>query len=210
MRNIVLLSGGLDSATLLYTLYNKAPLDQTIAVFFNYGQKAAEKERAAAKAVTESVKAQFIERNAEDLFAGSRSSLLDRTKSVCKDTEVEFRNGTLIAAAITLARIVFGNEECCLYYGAAMMREPFPDCTEEFVKAYNQMAQIATGGKVHIKAPLIRKGKDEIMKDAKELGVPIDKTWSCYEGRETPCGICPACIDRTIIGGQNVNNPGTL
>lgn len=86
-----------------------------------------------------------------------------------------------------------------VYYGAAKTREPYPDCSVIFTGYMNLLASYSSDGRVTVKAPLIGLGKDEIVIRAKVLGVPIKSTWSCYDGKPEPCGICPACLDRKIL-----------
>ncbi len=75
----------------------------------------------------------------------------------------------------------------------------YPDCRAEFLKSFEHTIALGTKpNKVPMKiyAPLIHMSKGEIVKQAQELGVPFEKTWSCYMGEETPCGKCDSCLLR--------------
>lgn len=210
MKRIVLTSGGLDSATLLFISQKEMGTDDVVALFFDYGQKARKAERRAVKDLVGESK--LIEKDIADLYQGSKSSLIctdklitktrttgDHTEIENQETEVEFRNGLMIAIAISLAMQLYPTEEVEIAYGAIRTREPYPDCSYDFVRCYNELASLCSNGRVRIVAPFLAMGKDNIRDLAMEYGVPTEKTWSCYEGGNNPCGICPACLDRKIV-----------
>lgn len=213
MKHIICLSGGLDSATILYGLLEETEKDNIISVFFNYGQKAVEKERESVSILSDKTEVMMTEINVIDIFIRSNSKLLKHRKApvteilqcgnnmeyVSKETEVEFRNGVMLSVCISIAMQLFPNDNVTIYYGAAKTREPYPDCSLVFAEYMNLLSSYTSGGKVTVKAPLLNMGKDEIVARAKKLGVPINKTWSCYEGKEMPCGMCHACLDRKIM-----------
>jgi len=77
----------------------------------------------------------------------------------------------------------------------------YPDCRPEYIKAYQKMANLATKKGIEdffieIKTPLINLSKAEIIKKGLELNVPFEKTWSCYLGKNNPCGKCESCLLR--------------
>lgn len=210
MKRIVLTSGGLDSATLLFISQKEMGTDDVVALFFDYGQKASQEERRAVKDLVGASK--LIEKDIADLFQESNSSLIRKDLSVTEKrttgnrieyesikTEVEFRNGLLLAIAISLAMQLYPTEEVEIAYGAIRTREPYPDCSYDFVRYYNDLANLCSNGRVRIVAPFLAMGKDNIRDLAREYGVPTERTWSCYEGGNNPCGICPACLDRKIV-----------
>lgn len=214
MKNIVLFSGGIDSATLLYDLISKHRKTDILAVFFYYGQKSYLMEKSAGENITAALGVQLRQINICNILQYSRSSLVkansgeitklriegSRHEYVSKNTEVEFRNGLMLSACISLAMQLYPKEAVTVYYGAAKTREPYPDCSVIFTEYMNLLASYVSGGKITVKAPLIELGKDEIVDRAKALGVPLQCTWSCYDGKPDPCGICPACLDRKILG----------
>jgi len=214
MKNIILLSGGLDSTLLLYYLLRDKEKTDIIAVFFDYGQKSLVKEQQAAKTITKKTGVKLISINLTDVFRRSQSSLLKHNKKlvteikkygkhtrfISKNTEVEFRNGVFLSNAISLAMQLYQNEKVTVYYGATKGRENYKDCSVIFNEYYKLLAKYASNDFVDVQAPFMCMGKDEVVRIAKGLNVPIGQTWSCYGGKEKPCGICPACLDRKILG----------
>lgn len=209
-KRIVLTSGGLDSATLLFISQKEMGCDEVVALFFDYGQKSSQAERRAVRDLVCGSK--LIEKDIADLFRESGSSLICTDKQITetrrmgnhteyesKETEVEFRNGLMLAIAISLAMQLYPTEEVEIAYGAIRTREPYPDCSYDFVRYYNDLANLCSNGRVRIVAPFLAMGKDNIRDLAREYGVPTERTWSCYEGGNKPCGICPACLDRKIV-----------
>ena len=215
MRNIVLLSGGLDSSALLCRVAVRDPKN-TLGLFFDYGQKSVARERTAANSIAYSCGVTMETVDLCSVFRFSKSTLLahvaDSVTQVVKNgnkmvyrsegTEVEFRNGVFLAVAISFAMQKYPEDEVTVYYGAILTREPFPDCSVEFVEQFDALARLCSQGRIRVAAPFAEKGKDAVFKEALRLGVPIEKTWSCYEGGEKPCGVCPACIDRKIVEGR--------
>lgn len=216
MKQVILFSGGLDSATLLYQLKRNGR-GEILALFFDIGQKSVTREREAARSICAAAGIRLEAVCLRDVFKRSKSAMLigggkqitetirvgNDIKYRSEDTEIEFRNGVLIAAAISLIVQLFPNEKVDINYGAIRTREHFADCTKEFIETCDRLAWFGNSGAIRVKAPLADKGKDEVWRLAKALGVPVELTWSCYDGGEQPCGICPACLDRRILEGQS-------
>ena len=213
MKQVLLFSGGLDSSTLLYQLKKQA--DEVSALWFDYGQKNVEKERKAVRFISALVKCRLVEVDLTDVFRLSKSSILSHSDIPVtlvekkendihfkhSNTEVEFRNGVLLAIGISIAQQLYPGEQVQLIYGATRSICGYPDCSADFVKSLNDVTAVC-GGRVQIYAPFINWGKDKVYQKAQVLGVPIAATWSCYEGANEPCGICPACLDRRILEGR--------
>jgi len=206
-RAVVLLSGGLDSATTLAIAVEQGLLAYALSV--RYGQRhEVEIERAAAVARIHGA----TEHRVVDLdlaFVGA-SALLDRRIDVPKarsdaeiadgipSTYVPARNTILLALALAWAEALEARD---LFIGVnAVDYSGYPDCRPEFLEAFEKLARLATrmgveGRPMRLHAPLLRLTKAEIVRRAQELGVAMELTLSCYDpgaGGE-PCGACDAC-----------------
>ena len=201
-KAVVLLSGGLDSATVAAQAI--ADGYEVIALSFNYGQRHA-RELLAAKQVAArlGIKDHFIVE--VNLAQWGGSALTDSTLSIPTEginpneipiTYVPGRNTVFIAIALSLAEAQ--NAEA-IYLGInAVDYSGYPDCRPEYLEAYQHLATLSSkagleGKAPKLVAPLVMDSKVEIVHRALRLGVPIELTWSCYQGEETPCGICDSC-----------------
>jgi 7-cyano-7-deazaguanine synthase len=201
-KAVVLLSGGLDSATSAA----QAMVDgyELIALSFRYGQRH-EKELQAAKKIGEilGIKEHLITEINLGQWGGS--SLTDQSISLPQDglqigiipsTYVPGRNTVFIAIALSLAE---AKQAEAIYLGInAIDYSGYPDCRPEYLATYQQLAnqssKVGIEGKApRLIAPLIEDSKVEIVRRALQLGVPIEETWSCYQGGEKPCGLCDSC-----------------
>lgn len=213
MKNkaLVLVSGGLDSATCLGMAVSKYGNENVIALSVYYGQKH-DKEIKSAKAVTDYYKVEWIQLDLSKMFEYSDCSLLSHSdKEVPKEsyakqlektnkepvsTYVPFRNGLFLASAAAIAL----SKGCkVIYYGAHSddaALSAYPDCSSEFNDAINKAIYIGSGNQLELVAPFVNRTKADIVKMGLELSVPYELTWSCYEGGEKPCGVCGTCIDR--------------
>jgi 7-cyano-7-deazaguanine synthase len=209
-RAVVLLSGGLDSATCL-----AIAKEQGFACYclsFDYGQR----HRIELKAAAQVAKAQGAteHRTANiDLRVFGGSALTDEI-AVPKDrsaaemdaaipvTYVPARNTIFLSFALAYAEVI-GAER--IFIGVnALDYSGYPDCRPEFIAAFERLANLATKAgvegrtKLRIEAPLLAMTKADIVRRAGELGVKVGLTHSCYdpnaEGR--PCGRCDSCLLR--------------
>ena len=210
-KALVLTSGGVDSTTCLAIAVEKYGKENVIALSVMYGQKHT-KEITAAKAVTEYYGVEHISIDLAPLFAYSDCSLLstsdkeipkesyaeqlEKTNGSPVSTYVPFRNGLFLSAAASIAL----SKNCSvIYYGAHhddAAGNAYPDCSEEFNSAMNSAITLGSGNMLRVEAPFVGITKKDIVKIGKELGVPYELTWSCYEGGDKPCGRCGTCIDR--------------
>lgn len=196
---IVLLSGGLDSATTLY--YAKKQGYRCRALIFDYGQRHRRELRSAvAVAKRESVAYSVLRIK----LPWQGSSLLDKRmklpsnrKKLTKipSTYVPARNIIFLSFALSYAEAVGAG---AIFIGAhSVDYSGYPDCRPEFFKAFQKVVQTGTKEKkIKVIAPLLKMNKTQIMKLAMKLNVPIERTWSCYAGGKVPCGVCDACIIR--------------
>ena len=209
-KAVVLLSGGLDSATTAAIAIAEGY--EAIALSFNYGQRH-KKELEAAKKIAEAlkIKEHFITDINLSLWGGS--SLTDESMSIPNEgvqadvipsTYVPGRNTVFIAIALSLAE---AKNATAIYLGInAVDYSGYPDCRPEYLAAYQQLANLSSkagveGHAPQLIAPLVKDSKVDIVRRALDLNVPIADTWSCYQGEETPCGVCDSCRirDRALI-----------
>lgn len=203
-RAIVLLSGGLDSATCAAQAI--ADGYEVIALSFDYGQRH-DRELAAAREIVADLNIAQHRTIAVDLSQWGGSSLTDETMSIPTDgkdlqakaipsTYVPGRNTVFIAIALSLAE---AQNASAIYLGInAVDYSGYPDCRPEYLTAFQNLATFSSkagleGKAPELIAPLVLDSKADIARRALRLGVPIEKTWSCYNGNEIPCGLCDAC-----------------
>jgi 7-cyano-7-deazaguanine synthase len=201
-KAIVLLSGGLDSATSAAIAIKEDY--ETIALSCYYGQKH-KKELEAAQTIARhlGIKEHYIIDVNLSLWGGS--SLTDSNLTIPQDgvipnqipsTYVPGRNTVFIAIALSLAE---AKQAEVIYLGInAVDYSGYPDCRPEYLSAWQSLASLSSkigveGNTPQLVAPLIQLSKVEIVRLAISLNVPIDKTWSCYEGGDQPCGLCDSC-----------------
>ncbi len=201
-KAIVLLSGGLDSATSAAIALQDGY--ETIALSFRYGQKH-EKELQAAQTIANhlGIEEHYIIDVNLSLWGGS--SLTDADLQIPQEgvkpdqipsTYVPGRNTVFIAIALSLAE---AKQAEAIYLGInAVDYSGYPDCRPEYLAAWQKLASLSSKVGIEDKAPklvapLIKLSKVEIVQKAISLNVPIEETWSCYQGGEKPCGLCDSC-----------------
>lgn len=207
-RAIVLLSGGLDSATCL--LIARGEADEVFALSFDYGQRhGVELDRARALAQKYGAAAHRIV--PLDLPSPESSALTDRARGVPRNalgadaipvTYVPARNTLFLAHAIAWGEALSAGD---VYIGAnALDYSGYPDCRPEFLEAFERTANLGTKVGVEgtlafrIQAPLLHLTKGEIVARAAALGLDFSLTSSCYDPTPTgqPCGACDSCLLR--------------
>ncbi len=218
MKVLVLASGGVDSSTCLGMAVEKYGRENVIALSISYGQKH-EKEIEASKNVANYYGVEHIYMDLAPIFAYSDCSLLTHSdediphESYAEQLEsadgkpvstyVPFRNGLFLSTAASIA-LSKGCE--LIYYGAHSddaAGSAYPDCSEAFNNAMNTAIYEGSGKQLNIEAPFVAWTKKDVVKKGLEIGVPYHLTWSCYEGGDSPCGVCGTCIDRQEAFRQN-------
>ncbi len=206
---VLILSGGMDSGTLLFDLMEGGYDIHAMTV--NYGQRHA-KEIACAQKLAEicGVEHTILDLSAlaPQLFKGS--SQTDSSVPVpeghyqeenMKLTVVPNRNMILLSLAVARAISLKASK---VFYGAhAGDHAIYPDCRPEFVKAMQTAAALCDWTAVDILAPYSVWTKIQILKRGLECGVPYEETWSCYAGGAEPCGKCGACQERAEAFEKN-------
>ncbi len=213
-KAIVLLSGGLDSTTVLAIA--KAHDFECYALSFDYGQKQ-RSELESAKTIANQSKVAEHRIMKISLADIGGSALTDDKIDVPKYSEtneipvtyVPARNTIFLSFALAWAEVINCQK---IYIGVnALDYSGYPDCRPEFIKAFEDMANLATkqsvqGNKIEIKTPLISMTKAEIIQKGLSLGIDYSQTISCYLANSNgeACGECDACVLR-INGFNNAN-----
>ena len=201
-KAVVLLSGGLDSATCAAQAI--ADGYKVTALSFNYGQRH-DKELQAAAAIAKTLNIADHQVINVNLAQWGGSSLTDESMNLPTDgvkadeipsTYVPGRNTVFIAIALSLAEAIAAQ---AIYLGInAVDYSGYPDCRPAYLSAFQDLAALSSkagleGNAPALVAPLVMDSKVDIVQRALRLGVPIEKTWSCYQGGEQPCGVCDSC-----------------
>lgn len=224
MKALVLSSGGVDSTTALALAVSRYGKDNVIALSVSYGQKH-DKEIQAAKAVSAFYGVEQLFLDLSKIFQYSNCSLLQQSteeipeESYAKQIEktegekpvstyVPFRNGLFLSSAASIAL----SKDCrVILYGAHADDSAgfaYPDCSPVFNDAMNQAIFEGSGHQLKVEAPFVNMTKAEVVKMGLELNAPYELTWSCYEGKDEPCGKCGTCIDRAAAFAANgVSDP---
>ncbi len=207
-KAVVLLSGGLDSATVL-AMANSDDFE-VYALSFSYGQKH-KLELDCAKVLAEEVAIEHKIVNIDLSMFGASALTTDRDvpkhdhvdelDDSIPITYVPARNTVFLSFALAYAEVIGAID---IFIGVnALDYSGYPDCRPEFIFSYEKMANLATasgvqGKKVVIHAPLIHLTKAEIIKKGIKLGVDYSKTTSCYDPSPEgfACGHCDACLLR--------------
>jgi 7-cyano-7-deazaguanine synthase len=210
-RAVILLSGGMDSATV--AAMAQAEGYRLYALTFDYGQRHSVEIRAArSMARYFKVSKHLVLRIPLDRIGGS--ALTDRKRAVPKNrkllsmsreipvTYVPGRNTIFLSIATAWAEVIGAGS---IFIGAnSLDYSGYPDCRPAYFTAFERVARLGTRagvegpGGVRIRAPLLKKSKAEIVRIGLRLGVPYHKTISCYDPRPSgnSCGRCDACLLR--------------
>ena len=204
-RAIVLLSGGMDSATALAVAKSKA--FDVIALTIDYGQRH-RKELGAARKIAQHFKITDHRIVHLDLTSVGGSALTDETIAIPEGrspqeigraipvTYVPARNTVFLSYALAVAEATGAK---AIFIGAnAIDFSGYPDCRPEYYDAFQEVARLGTkrgveGDVIEIHTPLISMSKADIVRLGERLGVPWKITWSCYKGERAACGVCDSC-----------------
>lgn len=198
-KAIIVLSGGMDSITMLYEYADSIAL----AVNFSYGSNHNAREAECARRHCAILGIELIEIDLSFIGQYFHSSLLEGADAIpegdydfdnMKSTVVPFRNGIMLSAAAGLAEsrgltkvmIASHNGDHALY----------PDCRDSFVSAMSEAIKAGTYDGITIDAPYSLLSKADIARHGKALGIDYSTTYSCYKGGPTHCGVCGTCRER--------------
>lgn len=200
-KTVVILSGGLDSATLLYHLQDAG--HELKALSIDYGQRHA-RELEAAKTIAEAAGVEHRVVSVPglaELFGAN--ALTDRDvdvphgeyqPSTTAVTKVPNRN--MIMLAIAAGWAIALKYDSVAFGAHAGEYTPYPDCQPEFATAMNRVTQVCDDNPIEVLAPFVHWNKAAIIQRGLDLGVPFELTWSCYKGGAIHCGRCSTCLDR--------------
>jgi 7-cyano-7-deazaguanine synthase len=197
---VVLLSGGLDSATALAMATNLG--FRCYALSVNYGQRHSSELIAAANvASVNSAELKTIELDLRTFGGSALTDDIDVPEEEGEGIPVTYvpaRNTIMLSLALAWAEVLGAND---IFIGVnAVDYSGYPDCRPEFIDAFEEMANLATkagviGNRLTIHTPLIDLSKAEIIQQGTELGVDYSMTVSCYQADEAgrACGLCDSC-----------------
>ena len=195
----MVLSGGMDSVTLLY----EYQADIALALSFDYGSKHNARELPYARLHCERLGIEHLTIPLSFISQYFKSALLQGGGNIPKgsydeqnmaSTVVPFRNGIMLSIAAGLAesrsldRVYIAN-----HFGDHAI---YPDCRASFIQPMHSAVYEGTSNHVSIEAPYTDISKGAIASHGKQLGIDYSETWSCYEGGDVQCGTCATCIER--------------
>ena len=199
---VVIFSGGMDSTALLYKC--REEFAHVRAVSFDYGQRHRKELLFAARScaaleiphavIDLSSIAPFLPGNA--LTGDVEVPHGHYAAPTMKRTVVPNRNAIMLSVACGIAA-ANGAETAAM--GVHAGDHPiYPDCREEFIRAFEEMERLSLDGisAMRVYTPFIQSSKADIARIGEELGVPWRQTWSCYEGGDIHCGRCGTCVER--------------
>ena len=204
--SIVLLSGGLDS-----TVNLKCALDSgsAMALTFDYGQRAAKREKEAAAAMCarydiphQIIRLPWLARITDNALVDKNKSLprpkIDRldapraAKQNAASVWVPNRNGIFLSIAAAFAESLGANRIVAGFN--AEEAATFPDNSLDFLRVFNRTLRFSTRARVRVKSYTIRKRKAGILRLGLHIHAPLDLIWCCYDGKRAMCGTCESCL----------------
>ena len=204
---VLILSGGMDSTTLLYDLLSQGY--EVYALGFNYGQRH-KKELSCAKETCKTFGVPYKVVSLAVLNKVAPSSLTRKDIDVPEGrydaynmrlTVVPNRNMVMISIATSYA---IGIGATKLFYGAhAGDHVIYLDCRPEFVNAMQKSIKLCDEHQIDLEAPYLKFDKGDILERGIELQVDYSKTWTCYKGKEKACGKCGSCDERLEAFAKN-------
>lgn len=203
---VAVVSGGIDSSTMLHLLHADTSINKIASITFDYGQKH-DKEIAAAVAISRSLGIPHIVVDISNIQVLLRSALTTEDIDVpevtataehydtLKSTVVPNRNAIFLSLAVGYA--VSLGYDAVAYAAHWSDRGVYPDCRAEFVESFEDaMRKAIDMPDFRILSPFINNDKSTIVTIGLDYDVPFDLTWSCYKGGEKHCGVCSTCRER--------------
>lgn len=196
---LIVLSGGMDSTTMLHEY---AP-EIALAVNFNYGANHNAREAECARENCRRLGIELVEIDLGFMGRYFESSLLSGADAIpegeygddnMRSTVVPFRNGIMLSVAAGLAESRGLKAVMIANHGGD--HAIYPDCRPEFIKAMSEAIGAGTYERIRLKAPYTNITKAEIVRRGCKLGVDYSLTYSCYKGGNKHCGKCGTCVER--------------
>ncbi len=195
----IIVSGGMDSITLLYEQRERIAL----GISFDYGSNHNAREIPFAELHCKRLGIKHITVKLDFMHQYFKSSLLDGADAIpeghyaadnMKSTVVPFRNGIMLSIAAGIAESQGLSNVFMANHGGD--HTIYPDCRPEFVSAINEATRLGTYANVTVSAPYTNITKGDIARRGAALGIDYSETWSCYKGGDKHCGKCGTCVER--------------
>ena len=197
--SVIIVSGGMDSITLLHDYKDRIAL----GISFDYGSNHNAKEIPFAELHSKRLGIKHITIPLEFMHKYFKSSLLEGADAIpeghyedenMKSTVVPFRNGIMLAIAAGIAESNGLDHVMIANHGGD--HAIYPDCRPEFISAMSSATSAGSYNGVTVIAPYTSITKGDIARRGKELGIDYTETWSCYKGGDKHCGKCGTCVER--------------
>ena len=197
--SLIIVSGGMDSITLLYDRKDSIAL----ALSFDYGSNHNSREIPYAQLHCQRLGIRHIVIPLDFMHQYFTSSLLEGAEAIpdghyadenMKSTVVPFRNEIMLSVAIGIAESNGLKKVLIANHGGD--HAIYPDCRPDFISAINKAAMSGTYLNVEVDAPYTNISKTDIARRGAALGIDYSETWSCYKGGAVHCGTCGTCVER--------------
>lgn len=209
--SVLILSGGMDSTTMLHEYAGRIAL----AVTFDYGSNHNAREIECARRNCEMLGIDHIVIPLDFMAKYFRSSLLEGAEAIpdgrydeenMKSTVVPFRNGIMLSVACGLAET--RDLKHVMIANHSGDHTIYPDCRSSFIDAMSQAMHLGTFPGITILAPYTKIDKNAIATHGKKLGLDYSLTYSCYKGGEKHCGVCGTCVERReAMAAAGIDDP---
>ncbi len=197
--SVLIVSGGMDSITMLYEYSDRI----AIGLSFDYGSNHNAREIPFARLHCERLGIRHVVIGLDFMHRYFKSSLLEGADAIpeghyagdnMKSTVVPFRNGIMLAIAAGIAESNGLRHVMMANHGGD--HAIYPDCRPEFVSAFGAAVRAGTYEGITVEAPYTDITKADIARRGRALGIDYSETWSCYKGGERHCGRCGTCVER--------------
>ena len=197
--SVIVVSGGMDSVTLLYEKKDEIAL----GISFDYGSNHNHNELPLAALHCQRLGIEHVIVPLGFMHQYFKSSLLESGDSIpdgsydeenMKSTVVPFRNGMMLAVAAGIAESNGLTKVLIANHGGD--HTIYPDCRPEFIAAMDAAVEAGTFARVRVVAPYTNISKADIARRGRALGIDYAETWSCYKGGHVHCGTCGTCVER--------------